>query len=112
MTDLSFIRIQKQIIDLTFEGSFNRILTLINEVEQDYPNHWNQLYFWKVSVLATLGDYAQALITLEAAIEKGCWWDPKQLLEATDLYPLHPYQEFHSIVKTCRRRCLRKASIL
>jgi len=102
MTDHSFIRIQKQIIDLTFEGDFDKILTLIISVEQDHPNHWNQLYFWKASILTMLGHYAQALNTLEAAIGKGCWWEPEQLLEATDLYPLHNYQTFHSIVKTCQ----------
>ncbi|GGE38111.1 hypothetical protein GCM10011391_16160 [Pullulanibacillus camelliae] len=106
MTEHSFIQIQKQMIDLTFAGDFEGILTLIDNVEQDYPNHWNQLYFWKASVLSTLGHYSQALTVLKSALDKGCWWQPQQLQEATDLYPLHQFQEFQAIMKTCQQLSL------
>jgi len=84
------------------ESRYGDALALAKEVAAKFPDYDAKTSFWIACLHGRLGNYDEALRTLQDAVGRNVWWPAEQLRDA-DLDPIRDNPEFMTVEIDCAR---------
>ncbi len=95
----NFDTLLNEIQQLYQNGEYARALSLAAESAPKFPEHGAMLYYWRISLLARLGDIPGALQHLDEALGSGFWYGEVLLRRSPAWKPLQGLPEFERLVE-------------
>ncbi|HAM79216.1 DUF3089 domain-containing protein [Ornithinibacillus bavariensis] len=101
MTGDKFVSLQKEVFRLFGEGRLDEVHSLIDHVQNEFPNRLDKTIFWRACAFSKQERLDSAVQALQAGLDQGFWWNPIILTGDPDLEPLQGLSEFQTILKEC-----------
>ena len=101
---MSYMQFQNEVLRLYSAGDFQASLKLIEERGKDYPTQGATVDLIHVCLLNVCGNSESALQVLQAAIDKGYWYQTAGLRGDPDLASLQGNPQFERLVAICTER--------
>lgn len=102
MSESKFVELQKEIFHLFEQEKYNKVHSLIEKVQEEFPERLDKTIFWKACVYSKQGNPQKAIAVLEEGLNKGIWWNPLTLIYDEDLRNLQNIEKFKMIVNRCQ----------
>ncbi len=102
MTD--FFECAEPIFALYEQGNYAEALRLANELAVEFPDRSLNTSYWRMCLLAVLGQREKALQVMEEAVANGLWWAEARLRDEPDVKDLQGNPEFERLVSICAQR--------
>jgi len=102
MSESKFVELQKEIFHLFEQEKYNKVHSLIEKVQEEFPERLDKTIFWKACVYSKQGNPQKAIAVLEEGLNKGIWWNPLTLIYDEDLRNLQSIEKFKMIVNRCQ----------
>lgn len=71
MSKITFSDFQQQVIKLYYANEYVRALAFVEEKQTDYPEHSNEIAYWRLCFHALLGKQKEALQIFHETLELG-----------------------------------------
>jgi dienelactone hydrolase len=94
----------EQAYDLYKREEYAKALDLIAREAGRFPEIDARVQFWRVCLIARMGETQQACDILKTAVDAGHWYSKRQLRDDSDLEPLHELPEYERLVEICLER--------
>ncbi len=104
MDNADFDRFRREMFQLYQQGQYAQALDFTLREAGRFPDRKPATYFWRVCLLALTGRTAEALQTLQEALESGLWFVEAQLRQDSDLKSLQGLPEFERLAATSLAR--------
>ncbi len=112
MSGMDFRDIARQVYLLHQRGAFADALALVDQEAQRFPENAETLAYFRVCLLARMGDLDAAVRAFGSAIESGCCYSESQLKEDDDLAGLWARADFERLADdSAKRHAERLASV-
>jgi tetratricopeptide (TPR) repeat protein len=98
MTYATFNELYNQLHKLYQEGNFSAALELADESIERFPDQRTVLEYWRLMLMARLGDLDGALDSLEEALTHECWFSELILHRSPSLQPLQENPRFAKLI--------------
>lgn len=103
MNDSTFKNLERQMWELYNAQEYQQTYKLLEREQSHFPEHQTRLTYWRLCLAALLGEQAEALHILKAALDRGSWFSPTILKDDPDLASLQTLPEFQQLVEVCQR---------
>ena len=100
----TFEELASRVFDLYERGAYREALDLIDREGPRFPVEAWHIAFWRLCLLARLGDVPGALSHLEQFLASGLWFPVSMLRNDPDLAGLQGHPAFQRAVAVCQRR--------
>lgn len=80
-------------------GSFENALDDLDRRASDHPGHVADLAFFRACLVSLVGRPAEAVETLRAGLDRGCWWAEPMLLDDPDLEAARAVHGFDAVAE-------------
>jgi len=98
MTQPTFDEQYDQLQELFQDEEYLAALDLANEALEQFPEQRTVLDYWRLTLSARIGNPAQTLSILQAAVEAGCWYSELLLRRSPSLKALQGDPEFEALL--------------
>ena len=100
----AFDRLAWRVFDLYERGAYREALDLLDREGANFPGQTWHIGYWRVCLLARLGDVDGALSHFERLLARGLWIPVTMLRNDPDLVGLAGHPRFERAVAVCQQR--------
>lgn len=104
MGELTFENLEHQMMQLYKDGDYAQAFELTQQEAHRFPEHEQELYYWRMCLASRLNNIPQALQFGQEALDRGHWFSPKWIHEDEDLQPLEGLPAFEQMLAICQQR--------
>lgn len=103
MTTTDFEELQSQIQANYQAGDYAAALELATQNEDSFPEKNPLIAYWRICMLALLGDEDEAILLLADKLAEGIWYSDVLLRKSPSLEPLQASPEFQALLERNRQ---------
>jgi predicted esterase len=103
MEGLAFARLKRSVLADYQQQHYAQALALVNEALTALPAQRPRLLYWRACLTARLGERAEALASLAAALAEGAWFSRSELQDEA-LTPLQDDPDYRQLLQICGER--------
>ncbi|KGA98379.1 group-specific protein [Alkalihalobacillus alcalophilus ATCC 27647 = CGMCC 1.3604] len=101
MSNVEFIKLQKEMFTLFATKNFEEIHRYIDKVQTSFPTRLDKTLFWTACAYSLQQKTDEAISTFYQGLEKEIWWNPNLLTNDPDLHNLQDEKKFQELLTKC-----------
>jgi len=102
MASTGFLDYRNRLFRYYNQSRYREALEVARDAAKKFPDYDVKTSFWIACLQSRLGHHAEAILTLQDAVNRNIWW-PAEVLRDADLDPIRGRPEFKTLEAECNR---------